>query len=107
MVGGLHYLEVEALYAARQEMAGSVTTSWTGGPGRYCATPRAAAAAARRVAELIGPELGWDEGRVEAEAEGYAEARRHELARAGLDVDPGRGRPANAGSSTGGAGEPG
>ena len=107
LVGGLHYLEVEALYAARHEMAGSVSDVLDRRTRAVLRDARAAAAAARRVAELIGPELGWDEGRVEAEAEGYAEARRHELARAGLDVDPGRGRPANAGSSTGGGGEPG
>ncbi len=107
LVGGLHYLEVEALYAARHEMAGSVSDVLDRRTRAALRDARAAAAAARRVAELIGPELGWDEGRIEAEAEGYAEARRRELARAGLDLHPGPGRPANAGSSTGGAGEPG
>jgi glycerol-3-phosphate dehydrogenase len=53
---------------------------------------RGAAGAARRVAELIGPELGWDAARIEAEAEAYAEARRLELTRAGLDPDVPRGR---------------
>ncbi len=53
------------------------------------------------MAGLIGPELGWDEERIEAEATGYAEKRRHELDRAGLDPGPGPGR---AGTVSGGPG---
>ena len=83
-------------------------TSSTGGPGPRSATPGPPPRPPRRVAELIGPELGWDGDRIAAEAEGYAEARRHELARAGLDPDPrpGPARP-TPGHHRAGRGEPG
>ena len=48
---------------------------------------RAAADAAASVAALIGPELGWDEGRIRSEADAYAARLRAQLTRAGLDVD--------------------
>ncbi len=51
------------------------------------------------MADLIGPELGWDEGRIGREAEAYAGARRAELSRAGLDPGPDRRR---AGAARGG-----
>ncbi len=47
----------------------------------------------RRVAALIGPELGWDAARIAGEADRYATALLAELTRAGLDAagdpDPG------------------
>jgi glycerol-3-phosphate dehydrogenase len=55
---------------------------------------RGAAAAAARVAALIGPELGWDEARMATEADDYAAALRQVLVRAGLDPD---GRPRGSG----------
>jgi len=88
LVEGLHYLEVEALYAVRHEMAGSVADVLDRRTRASLRDARGAAAAARRVAGLIGPELGWDAQRIEAEAEAYAEARRLELTRAGLDPAP-------------------
>jgi hypothetical protein len=49
---------------------------------------RATAAAAGKVAALIGPELGWDDRRQRAEADSYATRLSAELTRAGLDPDP-------------------
>jgi hypothetical protein len=49
------------------------------------------------VAQLIGPELGWDRARTESEAEAYAEERRAELTRAGLDPDRHPGGPGGLG----------
>jgi hypothetical protein len=49
---------------------------------------RAAADAAVGVAELIGPELGWDGERIHAEAGAYATEVRGRLTRAGLDPVP-------------------
>ncbi len=70
LVEGLHYLEVEALYAVRHEMAGSVADVLDRRTRASLRDARAAAGAARRVAELIGPDLGWDGHRIEAEARG-------------------------------------
>ncbi len=92
LVEGLRYLEVEALYAVRHEMAGSVADVLDRRTRASLRDARGAAAAARRVAELIGPDLRWDEARREAEAEAYVTERRHELTRAGLDPGPTGGR---------------
>jgi glycerol-3-phosphate dehydrogenase len=86
LVEGLHYLAVEALYAVREEMAGSVADVLDRRTRASLRDARAAADASRRVAELIGPELGWDRSRVDHEAESYARARHDELIRAGLEV---------------------
>jgi glycerol-3-phosphate dehydrogenase len=88
LVEGLHYLQVEAVYAVRHEMAGSVADVLDRRTRSSLRDARGAAAAARRVAGLIGPELGWDGARIEAEAAAYAETRHGELARAGLDPAP-------------------
>ncbi len=92
LVEGLHYLEVEALYAARHEMAGSVADVLDRRTRASLRDARGAAEAALRVAELIGPELGWEESRIAAEAEAYARTRHRELTRAGLDPGPHGGR---------------
>ncbi len=96
LVEGLHYLEVEALYAVRHEMAGSVADVLDRRTRASLRDARAAAAAARRVAKLSGPHLGWDGHRIAAEAEAYGEIRRLELTRAGLDPGPRRGRGSTA-----------
>ena len=51
------------------------------------------------MAELIGPELGWDADRARREAESYADRVRSDLAEAGLDVP---GYPAGASTTDGG-----
>jgi glycerol-3-phosphate dehydrogenase len=99
LVAGLHYLEVEALFAVREEMASTVADVLDRRTRASLRDARAAADAARRVAELIGPELGWDEERISREAEAYAGARRAELSRAGLDPGSDRHR---AGATRGG-----
>jgi hypothetical protein len=71
---------------------------------------RGAADAARRVAELIGPELGWERARIDGEAQAYTAARHAELVRAGLEVGPGpedSARPAPARTVAAGTSEPG
>jgi glycerol-3-phosphate dehydrogenase len=97
LVEGLHYLAVEALYAVREEMAGSVADVLDRRTRASLRDARAAADASHRVAELIGPELGWDRSRVDHEAAVYAKARRDELARAGLESGP---RPERTGPVT-------
>jgi glycerol-3-phosphate dehydrogenase len=110
LVQGLHYLEVEALYAVREEMAGSVADVLDRRTRASLRDARGAADAARRVAELIGPELGWERARIDGEAQAYTAARHAELVRAGLEVGPGPGdsaRPAPARTVAAGTSEPG
>jgi glycerol-3-phosphate dehydrogenase len=94
LVPGLHYLEAEAVYAVRHEMAGSVADVLDRRTRASLRDARGAATAAARVAALIGPELGWDEARMTAEADRYAGALRQVLVRAGLDPE---GRPHGSG----------
>jgi glycerol-3-phosphate dehydrogenase len=96
LVPGLRYLKVEAVYAARHEMAGSVADVLDRRTRASLRDARAAAGAARTVAELIGPELGWDASRVDHEAETYAAAIAAELTRAGLDPQVRAGSAAGA-----------
>ncbi|MGA2836688.1 MAG: glycerol-3-phosphate dehydrogenase/oxidase [Acidimicrobiales bacterium] len=100
LVAGLPYLTVEALYAVRREMAGSVSDVLDRRTQSSYRDARAAAEAAPKVAELIGPELGWDAERIRVEADAYASRLRAQLTRAGLD--PGSGGTASGGSASGG-----
>jgi glycerol-3-phosphate dehydrogenase len=84
LVAGLHYLEVEALFAVREEMAMTISDVLDRRTRASLRDARAAGSAATRVATLIGPELGWDEERMASEADAYAESVRSTLARAGL-----------------------
>jgi glycerol-3-phosphate dehydrogenase len=104
LVDGLPYLAVEALWSVRREMAASVSDVLDRRTQATYRDARAAAAAAPRVAALIGPELGWDDARIRAEAEGYAARVRRDLLRAGLDPDergPAAAVPAGAPATVG------
>jgi glycerol-3-phosphate dehydrogenase len=100
LVPGLHYLGVEARYAVREEMAGTVADILDRRTRASLRDARGAAEAALKVATLIGPDLGWGGDRIAAEATAYADALRAQLTRAGLDAghDPG---------GSGGSGGPG
>ncbi len=87
LVAGLPYLRVEALWAVRREMAGSVSDVLDRRTQSSYRAARAAAGAAPSVAALIGPELGWDADRIRTEGGEYAERIRADLIRAGLDPD--------------------
>jgi glycerol-3-phosphate dehydrogenase len=87
MVTGLPYLAVEALWAVRREMAGSISDVLDRRTQSSYRDARAAAAAAPAVAALIGPELGWDDDRGRTEAAAYAARIRSDLTRAGLGPD--------------------
>jgi glycerol-3-phosphate dehydrogenase len=96
LVPGLHYLGAEAVYAVREEMAGTLADVLDRRTRASLRDARGTAAAAAKVAGLIGPELGWDPGRGAAEADTYTRGVRAILARAGLDPDaaPGPGTSA-------------
>lgn len=97
LVPGLPYLTVEAVYAVRHEMATGIADVLDRRTRAVLHDARGTAAAADRVADLIGAELGWDEARCRAEARAYADRVRQALARAGLDPEP-AGRPSTAAS---------
>jgi glycerol-3-phosphate dehydrogenase len=98
LVPGLQYLRAEALYAVREEMACSVADVLDRRTRASLRDARGAAGAASVVATLIGPELGWDGGRTDAEATAYGDSLRSQLARAGLDPLPPAGDPAPEGA---------
>ena len=85
LVAGLPYLRVEAVWAVQREMARSVSDVLDRRTQASYRDARAGADAATAVAGLIGPELGWDEARADAEAATYAAQLRAQLTRAGLD----------------------
>jgi glycerol-3-phosphate dehydrogenase len=100
LVRGLHYLQAEAVYAVREEMACSVADVLDRRTRSSLRDARAAADAAERVAALIGPELGWDGDRSTREAATYAGRVDAVLVRAGLD-------PHTAAAGAGASSEPG
>ena len=109
LVDGLPYLAVEALWAIRREMARSLSDVLDRRTQSSYRDARAAADAAGRVAELIGPELGWNAAQGEAEAADYAAHLRAQLSRAGLDPEraaaPDDGAPVPATAGADGAGQ--
>ena len=86
LVPGLDYRKVEALYAVREEMACTLEDVLDRRTRASLRDARGAADAAFGVAELIGPELGWDGDGARRQAESYADRVRSDLAGAGLDV---------------------
>ncbi|MBV8463510.1 MAG: glycerol-3-phosphate dehydrogenase/oxidase, partial [Acidimicrobiales bacterium] len=84
LVPGLRYLGVEAVYAVEEEMATSLEDVLDRRTRASLRDARATATAAPRVAELVGPLLGWDAERARREADAYAARVRAALDRAGL-----------------------
>ena len=69
-------IEAEVLHAVRREMAQNVEDVMVRRTHLYYEHPERGLPAARRVAELMGRELGWDDERIAVEAERYAEFAR-------------------------------
>jgi glycerol-3-phosphate dehydrogenase len=67
-------IEAEVIHVARRELAQRVEDVLMRRTHVYYEVPDHGAPAARRVAELLGEELGWDAERIAAEAEEYARA---------------------------------
>jgi glycerol-3-phosphate dehydrogenase len=66
-------IEAEVLHAVRREMAQNVEDVMVRRTHLYYEHPERGLPAARRVAELMGRELGWNDERVALEAERYME----------------------------------
>jgi glycerol-3-phosphate dehydrogenase len=84
LVPGLPYLRAEAVFAVRNEMATSVDDVLSRRTRARLLGRDASAAAAAAVAELIGPELGWDDAERERQVKEYRESIVHERSSAGL-----------------------
>jgi glycerol-3-phosphate dehydrogenase len=72
-------IEAEVVHAVRRELAQTVEDVLVRRFHLYYEHPEQGGPAARRVAELMGEELGWDEPRIEAEAERYRSFLRSSL----------------------------
>ncbi len=84
LVQGLPYVAAEAVFAARHEMAGSVVDVLSRRTRARLWARDDSKAAARRTAELMASELGWDDARVEAEVDEYVAEVERERAAGGL-----------------------
>ena len=71
LVSGVPYLRAEAVYAARYEMARTLEDVLSRRTRALLFARDASAAAARDVARLIAPELGWSPAQVEEEVSRY------------------------------------
>ena len=88
LVPGLPYLRVEAVYAARYEMAERLEDVLSRRTRAAILDAPAARAAAGDVAALVGAELEWSAGRIAEEVAGFERSIDSELA-AGLGGGPG------------------
>jgi glycerol-3-phosphate dehydrogenase len=73
LVAGLPYLAAEAVYAVRHEMARSVDDVLSRRTRARLLDRDAAMAAAPHVAELMRPELGWDDAETARQVEAFAQ----------------------------------
>jgi glycerol-3-phosphate dehydrogenase len=89
-------IEAEVVHAVRRELAQRVEDVLVRRFHLYYEHPDQGVSVARRVAELMGEELGWDPEQVRAEAERYLEFVNRQLGPGALLNDhnsshPGRG----------------
>lgn len=84
LVPGLPYVAAEAVFAARHEMAGSLTDVLARRTRALIFGRDDSLDAAERTAELIAPELGWDADRIQAEVDDYRNRVLEERAAGGL-----------------------
>jgi glycerol-3-phosphate dehydrogenase len=82
LIAGLPYLRAEAVYCARNEFAVTLEDVLSRRVRGLLYDRHATAAAARDVARLIAPDLGWDETRIDDEVKRFADvcARENEAA---------------------------
>lgn len=81
LVKGLPYLRAEAVYAARYEMARTVTDVLARRTRALLLDREAAAAAASDTAALVAPELGWSDEEAAAEVHAFTELVERERAK--------------------------
>lgn len=71
LVKGLPYLRAEAVYGARHEMVVTLDDVLSRRVRGLLYDRHATAAAAREVARLVAPELGWDDSRIDGEVKRF------------------------------------
>jgi glycerol-3-phosphate dehydrogenase len=77
---GIEHLEAEVAWAASREMATTIDDVLSRRMRLAQELPDRGAAIAARVAEILGPELGWDEARRATEIDSYLAGARAEFA---------------------------
>ena len=80
------YIGAELVYAAREEMAGTLDDVLSRRTRPMIQRAQATMEAATAVADLIAPDMGWDEAEVREQAARFTEACQKELLTAGLDL---------------------
>ena len=83
LVPGLRYLRAEAVFAVRREMATTLVDVLTRRTRAHLQDRAACLTAARSVAELVAPELGWSEDEITRQVADYRSMCDAELAAAG------------------------
>ena len=86
VVAGLPYTGAEVVYAAREEMAGTLDDVLSRRTRAMIQRAQATMDAATAVATLIAPDMGWDESEAAEQATRFSEACQKELLTAGLDL---------------------
>jgi len=86
IVAGLPYTGAEALYAAREEMAGTLDDVLSRRTRAVIQRAQPTMAAAGAIATLIAPDMGWDEAEVQEQVARFTQACQKELLTAGLDL---------------------
>jgi glycerol-3-phosphate dehydrogenase len=86
VVDGLPYTGAEVVYAAREEMAGTLDDVLSRRTRAMIQRAQATMDAATAVATLIAPDMGWDESEAVEQATRFTEACEKELLTAGLDL---------------------
>jgi glycerol-3-phosphate dehydrogenase len=84
LVPGLPYVRAEALHAVRHEMAVTLDDVLSRRTRARLLARDASAAAASDVAELLAPELGWDDAEVQRQTDEYRASVTHERESADL-----------------------
>ncbi len=86
VVAGLPYTGVEVLYAAREEMAGTLDDVLSRRTRATIQRAQATMDAADAIAMLIAPDMGWDQREAAEQAARFTESCQKELLTAGLDL---------------------
>ena len=87
VIAGLPYTGAEMVYAAREEMAQTLSDVLARRTRAKIQRAQPTMAAAHAAAKLVAPELGWDEQHASGQANEFIEACQKELLTAGLDLD--------------------
>lgn len=85
-IEGLPYVSAEFLYSAREEMVTSLVDLLSRRTRAHLMDARATLAAARRVATLVAPVLGWSNDEIDTQVEEYRSLVEFEFAQAGLTL---------------------